>query len=112
MKKYNQFEKELEKNIMSYTFEMFDNGIGMIRRDLGKFGKYLASSKSLELKQTRGSQGFGAPSAFSDAQNTTGKPVVAVSKSKDTIYATVSEFFTTSKNEKRYLVRPTEVDSP
>ncbi len=101
-----------QKNIMSYTFEMFDNGIGMARRDLGKFGKYLASSKSLELKQTRGSQGFGAPSAFSDAQNTTGKPVVAVSKSKDTIYATVSEFFTTSKNEKRYLVRPTEVDSP
>ncbi len=101
-----------QKNIMSYTFEMFDNGIGMTRRDLGKFGKYLASSKSLELKQTRGSQGFGAPSAFSDAQNTTGKPVVAVSKSKDTIYATVSEFFTTSKNEKRYLVRPTEVDSP
>ena len=101
-----------QKNIMSYTFEMFDNGIGMTRRDLGKFGKYLASSKSLELKQTRGSQGFGAPSAFSDAQNTTGKPVVAVSKSKDTIYATASEFFTTSKNEKRYLVRPTEVDSP
>ena len=101
-----------QKNIMSYTFEMFDNGIGMTKRDLGKFGKYLASSKSLELKQTRGSQGFGAPSAFSDAQNTTGKPVVAVSKSKDTIYGTVSEFFTTSKNEKRYLVRPTEVDSP
>lgn len=101
-----------QKNIMSYTFEMFDNGIGMTKRDLGKFGKYLASSKSLELKQTRGSQGFGAPSAFSDAQNTTGKPIVAVSKSKDTIYATASEFFTTSKNEKRYLVRPTEVDSP
>jgi len=101
-----------QKNIMSYTFEMFDNGIGMTKRDLGKFGKYLASSKSLELKQTRGSQGFGSPSAFSDAQNTTGKPIVAVSKFKDTIYGTVSEFFTTSKNEKRYLVRPTEVDSP
>ncbi len=101
-----------QKNVMSYTFEMFDNGIGMSKRDLGKFGKYLASSKSLELKQTRGSQGFGSPSAFSDAQNTTGKPIVAVSKSKDTIYGTVSEFFTTSKNEKRYLVRPTEVDSP
>ncbi|GAG79270.1 unnamed protein product, partial [marine sediment metagenome] len=53
--------------------------------------------------QTRGSQGFGAPSAFSDAQNTTGKPIVAVSKSKNSIYATVSEFFTTSKNEKKYL---------
>ena len=100
-----------QKNVMSYTFEMFDNGIGMHKGDLRKFGKYLASSKSLELKQTRGSQGFGAPSAFSDAQNTTGKPIVAVSKSKDSIYATVSEFFTTSKNEKKYLVRPTEVDS-
>lgn len=100
-----------QKNVMSYTFEMFDNGIGMHKGDLRKFGKYLASSKSLELKQTRGSQGFGAPSAFSDAQNTTGKPIVAVSKSQDSIYATVSEFFTTSKNEKKYLIRPTEVDS-
>ena len=100
-----------QRNVMSYTFEMFDNGIGMHKVDLRKFGKYLASSKSLELKQTRGSQGFGAPSAFSDAQNTTGKPIVAVSKSKDSIYATASEFFTTSKNEKKYLIRPTEVDS-
>ncbi|MFX0010471.1 MAG: hypothetical protein ACFE9R_09165 [Candidatus Hermodarchaeota archaeon] len=100
-----------QKNVMSYTFEIFDNGIGMHKGDLRKYGKYLASSKSVELKQTRGSQGFGAPSAFSDAQNTTGKPIVAVSKSKDSIYATVSEFFTTSKNEKKYLVRPTEVDS-
>ncbi len=100
-----------QRNVMSYTFEMFDNGIGMQKVDLRKFGKYLASSKSLELKQTRGSQGFGAPSAFSDAQNTTGKPIVAVSKSKNSIYATVSEFFTTSKNEKKYLIRPTEVDS-
>ncbi|MHA2288298.1 MAG: hypothetical protein ACXABG_05885, partial [Promethearchaeota archaeon] len=100
-----------QKNVMSYTFEIFDNGTGMHKGDLRKFGKYLASSKSLELKQTRGSQGFGAPSAFSDAQNTTGKPIVAVSKSKDSIYAIVSEFFTTSKNEKKYLIRPTEVDS-
>ncbi|MHA1458384.1 MAG: hypothetical protein ACTSQR_01840 [Promethearchaeota archaeon] len=101
-----------QKNVMSYTFEIFDNGIGMHKGDMRKFGKYLASSKSLKLKQTRGSQGFGAPSAFSDAQNTTGKPIVAVSKSKNTIYATVSEFFTTSKNEKKYLVRPTDCSSP
>ncbi|NHJ23595.1 MAG: hypothetical protein EAX89_03405 [Candidatus Lokiarchaeota archaeon] len=101
-----------QKNVMSYTFEIFDNGIGMSKVDLRKFGKYLASSKSIELKQTRGSQGFGAPSAFSDAQNTTGKPIVAVSKNLESIYATVSEFFTTSKNEKKYLIHPTEVDSP
>ena len=101
-----------QKNVMSYTFEIFDNGIGMHKGDMRKFGKYLASSKSHELKQTRGSQGFGAPSAFSDAQNTTGKPIVAVSKSKNTIYSTVSEFFTTSKNEKKYLVRPTDCSSP
>jgi len=101
-----------KKNVMSYSFEIFDNGIGMGKIDLRKFGKYLASSKSFELKQTRGSQGFGAPSAFSDSQNTTGKPIIAVSKSSENIYATVSEFFTTSKNEKKYLIRPTEVDSP
>ncbi|MFW9950698.1 MAG: hypothetical protein ACFFKA_11320, partial [Candidatus Thorarchaeota archaeon] len=65
-----------------------------------------------ELKQTRGSQGFGAPSAFSDAQNTTGKPIVTVSKNVESIYATVSEFFTTSKNEKKYLIHPSEIDSP
>ncbi|UCC19162.1 MAG: DNA topoisomerase VI subunit B [Promethearchaeota archaeon] len=101
-----------QKNIMSYTFEVFDNGTGMSKIDLRKFGRYLASSKSLELKQTRGSQGFGAPSAFSDAQNTTGKPVITVSKSIDNVYATVTEFFTTSKNEKKYLIHPTDVDSP
>ncbi|KKK41149.1 hypothetical protein LCGC14_0657550 [marine sediment metagenome] len=101
-----------QKNVMSFIFEIFDNGTGMSRIDLRKFGKYLASSKSLELKQTRGSQGFGSPSAFSDAQNTTGKPIVAVSKTTENIYATVSEFFTTSKNEKKYLIHPTDVDSP
>ncbi|MFX0042718.1 MAG: DNA topoisomerase VI subunit B [Candidatus Hodarchaeota archaeon] len=100
-----------QKNVMSYTFEIFDNGTGMSKIDLRKFGKYLASSKSLELKQTRGSQGFGAPSAFSDAQNTTGKPIIAVSKSMDNVYATVNEFFTTSKNEKKYLIHPTDIDS-
>ena len=101
-----------QKNVMGYTFEIFDNGIGMAKVDLKKFGKYLASSKSLELKQTRGSQGFGAPSAFSDAQNTTGMPIVAISKTAKTIYATVSEFFTTSKNEKKYIISPTDVDCP
>ncbi|MFX1301921.1 MAG: DNA topoisomerase VI subunit B [Promethearchaeota archaeon] len=101
-----------QKNIMSYTFEIFDNGTGMSKIDLRKFGRYLASSKSMELKQTRGSQGFGAPSAFSDAQNTTGKPVITVSKSLDNVYATVTEFFTTSKNEKKYLIHPTDIDSP
>ncbi len=100
-----------QKNVMSYTFEVFDNGTGMSKNDLRRYGKYLASSKSLELKQTRGSQGFGSPSAFSDAQNTTGKPIIAVSKTADTIYATVSEFFTTSKNEKKYLIHPSDITS-
>ena len=100
-----------QKNIMSYTFEIFDNGTGMSKIDLRKFGRYLASSKSMELKQTRGSQGFGAPSAFSDAQNTTGKPVITVSKSIENVYATATEFFTTSKNEKKYLIHPTDIDS-
>lgn len=101
-----------QKNVMSYSFEIFDNGIGMGKGDFKKFGKYLASSKSTQLKQTRGSQGFGAPSAFSDAQNTTGKPIINVSKSAENVYATVSEFFTTSKNKKRYIIHPTDVDSP
>ncbi|MFX1425281.1 MAG: DNA topoisomerase VI subunit B [Promethearchaeota archaeon] len=101
-----------QKNIMSFTFEIFDNGTGMAKIDLRKFGRYLASSKSMELKQTRGSQGFGAPSAFSDAQNTTGKPIITVSKSSENVYATVTEFFTTSKNEKKYLIHPTDIDSP
>ncbi|MFW9825934.1 MAG: hypothetical protein ACFFE4_23545, partial [Candidatus Thorarchaeota archaeon] len=101
-----------QKNVMSFIFEIFDNGTGMSKIDLRKFGRYLASSKSMELKQTRGSQGFGSPSAFSDAQNTTGKPIIAVSKSVENVYATVSEFFTTSKNEKKYLIHPTDIDSP
>ncbi len=94
----------------NYTFEIFDNGTGMTPGDLQKFGKYLASSKSQKLKQTRGSQGFGAPSAFSDAQNTTGKPIVVVSKHKDELTAVTTEFFTTSKNTKKYSFPPTETD--
>ena len=100
------------KNVMSYKFEIFDNGHGMSKVDLRKYGKYLASSKSTELKQTRGSQGFGAPSAFSDAQNTTGNPIVVISKTSENLYASASEFFTTSKNEKKYVIHPSEIDSP
>ncbi|MHA1957879.1 MAG: hypothetical protein ACW968_13235 [Candidatus Thorarchaeota archaeon] len=60
-----------EEGFKVYEFTCFDNGVGMIPSDLEKYGIYLASSKSEKLRQTRGSQGFGAPSAFSDAQNTT-----------------------------------------
>ncbi len=94
----------------NYTFEIFDNGTGMTPGDLQKFGKYLASSKSQKLKQTRGSQGFGAPSAFSDAQNTTGKPIVVISKHKEELSAVTTEFFTTSKNTKKYTFPPNETD--
>ncbi|MHA1562631.1 MAG: ATP-binding protein, partial [Promethearchaeota archaeon] len=98
------------KEVFEYNFEIFDNGSGMAPDDLGKFGKYLASSKSHKLKQTRGSQGFGSPSAFSDAQNTTGKPIKVVSKNYNQLYGICSEFYTTSKNNKEYVVPPTEVD--
>ncbi len=95
-----------------YTLQIFDNGTGMPPEDLEKFGKYLASSKSVKLKQTRGSQGFGSPSAFSDAQNTTGQPIKVVSKHADTLFGICSEFYTTSKNKKSYVVPPSEVDCP
>ncbi len=98
------------KEVFEYNFEIFDNGSGMAPDDLAKFGKYLASSKSHKLKQTRGSQGFGSPSAFSDAQNTTGKPIKVVSKNYNQLYGICSEFYTTSKNNKEYVVPPTEVD--
>jgi len=100
-----------KKNIMRYTFEIFDNGTGMNRADLRKFGIYLASSKSVKLKQTRGSQGFGAPSAFSDSQNTTGEPIITVSKTQFDVYATTSQFYTTSKNEKKYVIPHTEIET-
>ncbi|UYP45534.1 DNA topoisomerase 6 subunit B [Candidatus Lokiarchaeum ossiferum] len=99
------------KEVFEYTLDVFDNGTGMSPGDLEKFGRYLASSKSQKLKQTRGSQGFGSPSAFSDAQNTTGQPVTVVSKDINHIYATCSQFYTTSKNSKEYIVPPTEVTS-
>ncbi|MGY5874751.1 MAG: hypothetical protein RTU30_03300, partial [Candidatus Thorarchaeota archaeon] len=53
-----------EDGFKVYEFTCFDNGVGMVPSDLEKYGIYLASSKSEKLKQTRGSQGFGAPSAF------------------------------------------------
>ncbi|NVM29715.1 MAG: hypothetical protein HWN65_12805 [Candidatus Helarchaeota archaeon] len=95
-----------------FSFEVFDNGIGLVPPDLEKFGLYLASSKSEQLKQTRGSQGFGASSAFSDAQNTTGRPVTVISRHIDNQKATVTTFFTTSKNEKDYTIEPSDIRVP
>ncbi len=89
-----------------YELMVFDNGIGMIKSDVEKYGLYLASSKSEQLKQTRGSQGFGSPSAFSDAQNTSGKPISLVSKKFGEKTATMVSFFTTGQNTKEYVLSP------
>ena len=100
------------RDIRMFSFECFDTGIGLVPTDLEKFGKYLASSKAEQLKQTRGSQGFGASSAFSDAQNTTGRPISVVSRHVGNEKAVQTSFFTTSKNEKDYTIKPTETDVP
>jgi DNA topoisomerase-6 subunit B len=84
----------------------------MVPADLERFGIYLASSKSEHLKQTRGSQGFGAPSAFSDAQNTTGKPIFVVTKRFNSDRTTVAEFYTTTANTKEYVNGPLDMDLP
>jgi DNA topoisomerase-6 subunit B len=95
------------RNLQMYSFESLDTGIGMTRSDLQQFGLYLASSKSLKLRQTRGSQGFGASSAFSDAQNTTGRPIVVATRHSAERQGFASLFFTTSKNKKDYLLKET-----
>ncbi|MCF2136409.1 MAG: DNA topoisomerase VI subunit B [Candidatus Thorarchaeota archaeon] len=101
-----------EEGLKVYEFTCFDNGVGMIPRDFEKYGIYLASSKSEKLRQTRGSQGFGAPSAFSDAQNTTGKPIFSVTKRFTEDKAIVADFFTTTANTKQYEGGPVEMDLP
>ena len=84
----------------------------MVPDDLEKYGIYLASSKSEKLRQTRGSQGFGAPSAFSDAQNTTGKPIFTVSKRFTSDIASVTNFYTTTANTKDHVGGPVDMDLP
>ncbi|MFW9800530.1 MAG: DNA topoisomerase VI subunit B, partial [Candidatus Thorarchaeota archaeon] len=101
-----------EEGFKVYEFNCFDNGVGMVPDDLEKFGIYLASSKSEKLRQTRGSQGFGAPSAFSDAQNTTGKPILTITKRFTSDKASVSDFYTTTANTKDYVGGPIEMDLP
>jgi len=96
------------RNLHMFSFEAIDTGIGMTLRDLREYGLYLASSKSIKLRQTRGSQGFGASSAFSDAQNTTGRPIVVASRHSAERQGYASIFFTTSKNKKDYLLKETE----
>ncbi|MBD3352583.1 MAG: hypothetical protein GF364_13930, partial [Candidatus Lokiarchaeota archaeon] len=54
-------------------------------------------------------QGFGSPSAFSDAQNTTGRPITVVSKHTKFPYGILSQFYTTEKNTKVYVIEPEEV---
>jgi len=105
-------EDQSGRDIRMFSFECFDTGIGLVPTDLEKFGKYLASSKAEQLKQTRGSQGFGASSAFSDAQNTTGRPITVISRHIGAEKAELTSFFTTSKNEKDYTIKPTEIDVP
>ena len=101
-----------EEGMKVYEFICFDNGVGMVPEDLEKYGIYLASSKSEKLRQTRGSQGFGAPSAFSDAQNTTGKPIVTITKRFTSEVPTISEFYTTTANTKDYVGGPLDMDLP
>ncbi|MFQ5833840.1 MAG: DNA topoisomerase VI subunit B [Candidatus Thorarchaeota archaeon] len=101
-----------EEGFKVYEFTCFDNGVGMVPDDLEKYGIYLASSKSEKLRQTRGSQGFGAPSAFSDAQNTTGKPILTITKRYTSDKASVSDFYTTTANTKDYVGGPIEMDLP
>ncbi|MFX1563949.1 MAG: DNA topoisomerase VI subunit B, partial [Promethearchaeota archaeon] len=95
------------RNLLMYSFETIDTGIGMIKRDLQQFGLYLASSKSYQLRQTRGSQGFGASSAFSDAQNTTGRPITVATRHPAENQGYTSTFFTTGKNQKEYVLPET-----
>jgi DNA topoisomerase-6 subunit B len=97
------------RNLLMYSFESLDTGMGMTKRDLQQYGLYLASSKSLKLRQTRGSQGFGASSAFSDAQNTTGRPIVVATRHPAERQGYGSIFFTTSKNKKDYLLKETAI---
>jgi len=101
-----------EEGFKVYEFTCFDTGVGMVPADLAKFGMYLASSKSEKLRQTRGSQGFGAPSAFSDAQNTTGKPIFSITKRFTSDSSTVSSFYTTTANTKDYVGGPIDMDLP
>ncbi|MFX0108818.1 MAG: DNA topoisomerase VI subunit B, partial [Candidatus Hodarchaeota archaeon] len=101
-----------EEGFKVYEFTCFDNGVGMVPPDLEKYGIYLASSKSEKLRQTRGSQGFGAPSAFSDAQNTTGKPILTITKRFTSKEAAVSDFYTTTANTKDYVGGPINMDLP
>ncbi|WXG39638.1 MAG: DNA topoisomerase VI subunit B [Candidatus Freyarchaeum deiterrae] len=99
-------------DIEMYSFEAFDNGSGIRPVDLEKYGIYLASSKAEKLRQTRGSQGFGAPSAFSDAQNTTGRPITVISKHIKEKKGELSVFYTTGENKKKYTIEPTGVVVP
>ncbi len=101
-----------EEGFKVYEFTCFDTGVGMVPSDLDKFGIYLASSKSEKLRQTRGSQGFGAPSAFSDAQNTTGKPIFTISQRYNSETATASSFYTTTANTKDYVGGPVDLSLP
>ena len=101
-----------EEGFKVYEFTCFDTGVGMVPNDLEKFGIYLASSKSEKLRQTRGSQGFGAPSAFSDAQNTTGKPIFTISKRFNSDVTTITNFYTTTANTTEHVGGPVNMDLP
>ena len=64
-----------------YRVAVQDNGPGIVRAQVPKiFAKLLYGSKFHHLKQSRGQQGIGISAAGLYAQQTTGKPVVIISK--------------------------------
>jgi DNA topoisomerase VI subunit B len=104
------WEKGDKSDSLLYTFEIFDNGTGMTLPDFEEFGIYIANRKSQKLQQTREGQAFGSYRAFTDAQNTTGKPIVVISKHSSNQEGICSEFYTTENNTKEYTVKPTKIE--
>ena len=86
------------------TIVVDDNASGLKPEDLaGAFGEYLASSKFGKGRVSRGRQGIGISAAASWALQTSGIPVLVVSKTKDAEKATRCSIDIDLKNNKGIL---------
>ncbi len=79
-----ELERVMEKGKVKekrFVVRVGDNGPGIVSRQIPNiFGKLLYGSKFHSMKQSRGQQGIGISAAAMYGQLTTGKPMIAISK--------------------------------
>ncbi|MHA1758975.1 MAG: hypothetical protein ACTSVV_19575, partial [Promethearchaeota archaeon] len=105
-------ENNIEKNIdrlktpQLFCLEIFDNGIGLNRKNHEKFVlPFIENNESL-----RKFQGIKTTTSFLEAHNKCGKPMIIISKYESEPKALLSAYYISTKKTKKFELKPEEID--